>query len=91
MSARRAGVARQTYYDWRESDPQFVIDSDSAIESGTDVLEDSALKQAKEGSTALMVLLLKSRRPEKYKDRFENQHTGTNGDPLKIIIQRDGS
>jgi hypothetical protein len=85
-SAKAAGVHRQTYYDWRDSDPEFATEADHAIEAGTDVLEDSALKQAKTGNTSLMVLLLKSRRPDKYKDRTENQLTGPNGAPLTITL-----
>lgn len=90
-SAKAALVARSTYYEWRESDDEFARLADEAIETGTDILEDSALKQAKTGNTALMVLLLKSRRPDKYKDRSEQQHTGKDGDPLKIVIERIAS
>lgn len=85
-SAKSALVARSTYYEWRESDPEFVRLADEAIETGTDVLEDSALRQAKSGNTTLMVLLLKSRRPDKYKDRSESAFTGPNGTPLIISI-----
>ena len=87
-SAKAAGVSRQTYYDWRENDETFAKLADEAIETGTDSLEDSALRQAKGGNTSLMVLLLKARRPDKYKDRIANEHSGQNGEPLKIVIER---
>lgn len=90
-SAKAAAVHRTTYYVWRDDDPEFARLADEAIETGTDILEDSALKQAKTGNTTLMVLLLKSRRPDKYKDRSEQQHTGKDGDPLKIVIERIAS
>ncbi len=36
----------------------------------------------KEYSDRMLELLLKAHRPEKYKDRIENQHTGKAGEPL---------
>jgi hypothetical protein len=90
-SAKYAGVVRQTYYDWRENDPEFRELADQAIEMGTDCLEDSATRQAKSGNTTLMVLLLKARRPEKYKDRSSSEFTGPNGSPLSIVIERIAS
>lgn len=90
-SAKAAGVHRQSYYDWRESDPEFAIAADHALESGTDTIEDIALSHARQGNASLITLLLKSRRPDKYKDRSEQQHTGKDGDPLKIVIERIAS
>lgn len=90
-SAKTAKVSRRTYYDWRENDPAFATMADEAIEMGTDSLEDSATRQAKQGNTSLMTLLLKARRPEKYKDRIINEHGGLDGAPLKIIIERVAS
>jgi len=39
-------------------------------------------------SDALLTLLLKSNRPEKFKDRVANEHTGANGAPLEVVITR---
>lgn len=87
-AAKAARRTRQTYYDWRESDPAFAKLADEALEMGTDKLEDSATRQALQGNTTLMVLLLKARRREKYTERSETAITGKDGDPLKIIIER---
>jgi hypothetical protein len=79
-----AGIGRSTYYDWRAGDPDFARRADDAIEDGTDAIEDNALAQAKKGAQTLMVLILKSRRPEKYRDRFEAQVSGPGGGPIQI-------
>jgi hypothetical protein len=39
-------------------------------------------------SDSLLTLLLKSNRPEKFKDRVANEHTGANGAPLEVVITR---
>ncbi len=39
-------------------------------------------------SDSLLSLLLKSNRPEKFKDRVANEHTGANGAPLEVAITR---
>ncbi len=47
----------------------------------------------REYSDALMIFLLKGKRPEKYKERVANEHTGAGGAPLQINLVRfsDGS
>lgn len=65
------GIGRRTYYDWRETDPVFAQAADTAIEAGTDVLEDEAKRRAVglSGSDTLLIFLLKARRPDKYRER----------------------
>lgn len=107
-AAAAAGVDRITLYAWRRDDinrraedfdpiatPDFASRWDDAIEQGTDLLEEEALRRAKDGvqkpvfgslgaqqgtgvvghvqeySDTLMVLSLKGRRPDRYKDRTE--------------------
>lgn len=48
-SARRAKIARQTVYDWLESDDSFKIRFDKAVKIGLGVLEDEATRRAVEG------------------------------------------
>lgn len=42
----------------------------------------------REYSDSLLTLLLKANRPEKFKDRLANEHTGANGAPLEVVITR---
>jgi Bacteriophage Sf6, terminase small subunit-like len=83
-ACKAAKIGRQTYYDWREADAEFAKLCDDAIESGTDLLEDAATRQAIAGNPSMMALLLKARRPHKYRERVE--HTGDPSQPLRIII-----
>jgi hypothetical protein len=48
-AAAAVNVARDTVLDWRQNDPDFKARWDSAIEEGTDLLEDEARRRAAEG------------------------------------------
>ncbi len=69
MAARMIGVGRRTLYKWRDSDDEFAGACHDASEDGIDVIEDVALKRAKDSSDRLLMFLLKARRPEKYRER----------------------
>jgi hypothetical protein len=81
-SARIAGIARSIVYDWRATDPEFAKEWADAVETGTDALEDLARKQAKV-TPVMTMFLLKARRPEIYKERVYNEHTGKDGGPIQ--------
>lgn len=78
------GVSRQALYKLRQEDENFAEEWDSAIEEGTDRLEDEAIRRAMGSSDTLMIFMLKARRPQKYKDRVENQLTGKDGGVLIV-------
>jgi hypothetical protein len=73
-AARTAGVGPRTVYDNRNRDKEFAAAWDDALEAGTDVLEEIALKRAAEYSDVLLLALLKARRPDKYTDRQRLEH-----------------
>lgn len=83
-ACRAEKIGRQTYYDWRKADNAFAAAADDAIDEGTDYLEDKARDRAIKESDTLMIFLLKGRRPEKYRDRFDAQISGPGGGPLLI-------
>lgn len=70
-AANAIAVSRQAVYKLRETDDGFAALWDGAINSGTDILEDEAVRRAKKSSDVLLMFLLKGRRPEKYKDRTD--------------------
>ncbi len=82
-----AGIGRRTVYDWRGDDEKFAAEWDDAVETGTDVLEDEAVKRAKDGSDTLLIFMLKARRPDKFKDRWQHEHTGKGGGPLRFVVE----
>lgn len=69
-SAEAIGIHRQTVYDWHNSDPQFAIEMNDALEAGTDYLEEVAYTRACSVSDTLAIFLLKARRPEKYRENI---------------------
>jgi hypothetical protein len=95
VAAKAAGYGRQRLYEWREADPELAAAWDDALEAGTEVLEDVALRRAKDGvaeprfyegrlcghvqkySDTLLIFLLKARRPWKYADKAQTEHSGT--------------
>lgn len=83
-SARAAGISRRAAYEWRDSDPEFAADWADAVEEAADRLEEIAWKRAEEESDRMLEILLKGHRPEKYVDRIRAEHTGKDGDAIKI-------
>lgn len=77
QSARNAKIERRTVYKRREADPEFKAAWDEVIEEAMDALEEVALRRAKKGSDTLLIFLLKSRRPEIYKETIKQEHSGT--------------
>lgn len=76
-ACKKAGISRQTYYDTIERDPEFAALVADADEEATDSLEGVAWHKAKvERDNTSLWNLLKARRPKKYRDMVENQHTG---------------
>lgn len=43
----------------------------------------------KEYSDRMLELLLKAHRPEKFKDRVANEHSGPGGGPVQVVIAND--
>src|SRR5918994_2077116 len=50
-ACRAAAIGRMTAYEWRGADADFARAWDEAIEAGTDLLEDVALRRAFKGTT----------------------------------------
>ena len=83
-AANATGSGRGAMYIWRKEDPLFAQDWDEALEEGTDKLEDEARRRAMAGSDAVLMFLLKARRPAQYKDRAVHEHVGAAGGPVQI-------
>ena len=82
--ANAAGAGRGAMYIWRREDPEFAAEWDEAVEEGTDKLEDEARRRAMNGSDAVLMFLLKARRPLQYKDRAVHEHVGAAGGAVQI-------
>lgn len=87
-AAKKVGVSRNCVYEKRRSDPEFKKAWEDAQEQGTDFLEDAATARAIDGSDTLLIFMLKSRRPEKYRERFDidTNHRGSVAAEVKLVM-----
>ena len=83
-ACRNTGIGRKTAYDARDSDPEFAEKWDEALESAVDDLAAEAFTRAKAGSDVLTIFLLKSHRPEVYRESTKQEIVGANGGPLQV-------
>lgn len=84
VAARGAGVVRTTVYERRKSSKQFAGIMDTAREEAIERLEAEAWKRAKTSSDTLLIFLLKSLKPDTYR---ENQNVKHEGD-ITITVKR---
>ena len=54
-SARAAGAARRSFYNWRDRDEQFAAAWAEALDRGLDALEDEIMRRAMEGTRKYVV------------------------------------
>lgn len=71
MACAYANVNPQTVKKWLASDPDFQQDYDDATDMAVGILEHEARRRALAGSDRLLEFLLKSLRPEVYRERYE--------------------
>lgn len=83
-ACKAAGVGRTTAYDAREADPEFAEKWTEALESAVDDLAADAFKRAKAGSDVLTIFLLKSHRPEVYRESTRQEISGPKGGPIEV-------
>lgn len=75
-AAKIAGVTRQTVHNHRQKFEEFALAFADAQESSTEGLEREAIRRAKESSDVLLIFMLKSRRPQVYRDNVKVEHSG---------------
>ena len=68
---RKVGMARRTWYDWKENDAEFAKLAGDAELAVADDLEEEAIKRAKESSDTLLIFLLKGHKPERYREKLD--------------------
>jgi len=69
QAAKRAKVDRRTHYNWVREDPAYGEAFQQATIEAGDSLEDRMTELAFDGNVTAGIFMLKSLRPEKYKDR----------------------
>lgn len=68
LSAKGCGIHRNTVYARREASPDFAKAMDGAREEAIEALEYEAWKRAKSKSDVLLIFLLKSLKPDMYRE-----------------------
>jgi hypothetical protein len=66
-----AEIGRSTAYEWRELDQTFHLGWEQALEASTEKLEREGFRRAIDGSDTLLIFLLKARRPQIYRERYD--------------------
>jgi len=85
-SCEKAGIARSIAYKWRKEDKNFADKWNEAKEDAIEALEYEARTRAIKGSDVLLMFLLKSLRPEKYRERYEHTLEGKPSEFLHIYL-----
>lgn len=85
-ACRLAGFARQTAYRYRDDDLTFAEAWDDALEEGVEALEEAVWRRAKRESDTLAIFLLKAHKPAKYNVPTKNEHSGPDGQALRIEV-----
>ena len=77
LAAQGAGVTRMSAYRERKRNPEFAAAWEDA--------RDAAAERARNVSDTLLIFLLKSHKPERYRESVQQQHTGV----LEVIVRRE--
>ena len=85
-SALAAGIARRHAYDYKDKHPDFAEQWKEALDQAIEVLEAVARQRALTTSDTLMIFLLKSHRPETYRETTRHELTGPGGKPLTVTF-----
>ncbi len=94
VSAKAAGVNRQTVNMAILRNPDFKAEVDAAGEEAADYLEAVAVQRATreaDPSDTLLIFLLKGRRPAKFRDNYRLEHTGADGAPIVPAVAAQGA
>lgn len=85
-ACKKAGCSRAFVYDYRKRDSAFAQAWADIEEQSTEILEQVATRRAIEGSDNLIMFLLKSRRPEVYRENVYHEHTHQVGGEVEILL-----
>jgi len=77
-TAKQVGIHRSTYYEWRDTDPEFREAAESIQEVALDFVESKLLKRISDESDTAIIFYLKTKGKHRgYVERSEIQTTET--------------
>lgn len=71
-------------YHSRVRSEEFALQWEEALQDAIDVLESEARRRALGQSDTLLIFLLKSHRPEVYRENYHVTHTGPDGGAIHV-------
>lgn len=89
-SCKATGISLGWLRDYRSAHPEFEAKIQEAYINQTEVLEQIAIRRAGEGSDRLLEFMLKSRKPEVYRENVhhEHEHTVSGGIEIELLDGR---
>ena len=105
LAAQGAGVSRVSAYRERKKNPEFAAAWEDAREAAAERLEAAAFERARNISDTLLIFLLKSHKPERYRENYTQYNLNLNlselsdeqleriaaGEPPESVIRSGGS
>lgn len=85
-AARKGRISRRTLWMWRRDNPDFAAECEAAREQGFEALEDALIARGQKSDTTAAIFMLKSWRPDRYRETTRHEHTGKDGEALTITI-----
>lgn len=83
-ACKRAGISRKTFYEWKKNDPDFANAVEDAEQQVIDNLEAEAIKRATSRSDTLLIFLLKSLKPNVYRETVRTEISGGKSEQGKV-------
>jgi hypothetical protein len=81
LSCKKGNIARQTFYNWYDSDEKFRNQVDDMREGLLDLAESMLMRKVREGSTTELIFYLKTKGKKRgYVERQE--YSGADGSPI---------
>ena len=86
-ACREAEVDRSTVYRRRDGNPEFAALWAEAEEQALDAIELAVTNAALQGDMQTARWFLSRRRPEKYRERYDVEHSGKDGGPIQTDMK----
>ena len=80
-------INRGTYYIWLEN-PKFAEACKEIEDSLTDNIENALFRKAELGHERAMEFYLTNRKKDKYSNTVKQEHTGKDGSPLNVTLNK---
>lgn len=84
ISAEGVGITRNAVYQRRIAYPEFIKVMETVREEAIEILEAVAWKRALKSSDTLLIFLLKSNKPEKYRETVRQELSNPDGSAISL-------